>query len=327
MSIDSPHRPRRFAVGELLLWTGAGLAALAVHAGAVALLMAQPVEMAASDAPPMAVMIELAPEPEAVETQENEIVPDQMDAEEVKTASVIPLPDPVMPPLTELPPELAVKEPVAEPLPEPPVVEEPTPEEKPIDEPVEQAALPPLPEPIEAIDPIEEQVLTALENVEVPLPVARPPEPVETPKVEKPVLKTEKAAPRKKAPAPPASQAAKKAKAQVQPSTRTAAAQTSNGAGQPSVSPARWQSQLMAHLERRKRYPAGSKSKGEQGTVYVSFRIDDSGNVLSVTLSRSSGYGALDQSVVDLVRRASPVPAPPPGANKTIVAPVRFSIR
>ncbi|MGV8937241.1 MAG: TonB family protein [Allorhizobium sp.] len=317
MSTLDPDRRRRFRVGEVLLWTAAGLVAFAVHAGAVALMLAQPEEKAASDSPPMAVMIELSPEPEAVETEENEIVPDEVDAEEVKTAAIIPLPEPVMPPLTEPPPELVVTEPVEELLPEKQVVEEP----------VEEAVVPPVEEPIEEIDPIEEQMLAALENVEVPLPVARPPEPVEAPKVEKPVRQTEKSAPRKKTPEPPASQAAKKAQAQVQPSTRTAAAQTSNGGGRSSVSPARWQSQLMSHLERRKRYPQGSKSKGEQGTVYVSFRIDDAGNVLSVSLSRSSGFAALDQSVIDLVRRASPVPVPPVGVNKTIVAPVRFNLR
>ncbi|MCX5579617.1 TonB family protein, partial [Kaistia terrae] len=32
----------------------------------------------------------------------------------------------------------------------------------------------------------------------------------------------------------------------------------------------------------------------------------------------------LDQEVLSLLRRASPVPPPPPGVKKTITAPVRF---
>ena len=321
---------RRWRLGELLLWTIAGLAAFAVHAGAVALLLAQPVDMAASDAPPMAVMIEMAPEPVAEQTEESEIVPDTEDAEEVKTASVVPLPEPVMPPIVEPPPELVVKEPVEEPTPEPPVEEEVV-EEEPIEKPVEQAVIPPpIPEqPVEQIDPIEQQVMTELENVEVPMPMARPPvveKPQEVAKLETP-KPTPKKVVRKVTPPPAPSQASKKASAQVQKADRTGASATSAGSSQPSVSPARWQSRLMAHLERRKRYPADSRSKGEQGTVYVSFRIDGSGNVLSVSLSRTSGYPALDQSVVEMVRRASPVPAPPPGVSKSIVAPVRFNIR
>ena len=81
----------------------------------------------------------------------------------------------------------------------------------------------------------------------------------------------------------------------------------------------------MAHLERRKRYPPGAQARGERGTVYVRFTIDASGNVQSVSLSRSSGHAELDQEVLAMVRRASPVPAPPPGAQRDIIAPVRFS--
>ena len=73
--------------------------------------------------------------------------------------------------------------------------------------------------------------------------------------------------------------------------------------------------------------PKGAKSRGERGIVHVRFRIDDAGNVLSVALARSSGFPELDNEVLSLVRRASPVPAPPPGASKTITAPVRFSGR
>lgn len=150
------------------------------------------------------------------------------------------------------------------------------------------------------------------------MPMARPPLP-EAPK-EKP-KKVEKK------PTPAASEAARKAKAEVKQSDRVAARETSTTTGSASVSPAKWQSRLMSHLERRKRYPSESRSNREEGTVYVRFRIDDSGNVLAVSLSRSSGYPTLDNAVLDMVRAASPVPPPPPGVNKTITAPVRFNIR
>ena len=97
--------------------------------------------------------------------------------------------------------------------------------------------------------------------------------------------------------------------------------------GTGAVSPARWQSRLMAHLERRKRYPSGARSRREQGTAYVRFTIDERGNVLSASLARSSGSAELDAEVLSLVRRASPVPAPPPGVNRTITAPVQFRLR
>ncbi len=303
-------RSTKRAIGEGLLWTTAGLLIATVHAGAVAVLLREP-EMAVADSgPPPAIMIELAPEPEAVITEENEISTEQVDAEEVKTATSEPLPEPipetVEQPLPEPPPPEAEPE-VAEALTEPPPVIEPE----------------PLPEPVPEIDPIEQMVMAELENVEVPIPMMRPPVP------KPPVEKKKEPAPKKvvkKQVQPPASQAARTAKAEVAQSTRNAASATANGSGR-SVSPARWQSRLMSHLERRKRYPSAARSNREEGTVYVRFRIDDSGNVLSVSLSRSSGYPTLDSAVLDMVRAASPVPAPPEGVNKTITAPVRFNLR
>ena len=305
-------RSTRRAVGEGLLWTTAGLLIATAHAGAVAVLLREPAMVIADSGPPPAIMIELAPEPEAVITEENEISSEQVDAEEVKTATSDPLPEPILEPVQQPLPE----PPTPEPEPEPEVAEA-LPEMPPLIEPE------PLPEPLPEIDPIEQMVMAELENVEVPIPMIRPPVP--KPEVEK----KKEPAPKKvvkKQVQPPASQAARTAKAEVAQSTRNAAAATANGAGR-SVSPAKWQSRLMSHLERRKRYPSAARSNREEGTVYVRFRIDDSGNVLSVSLSRSSGYPTLDTAVLDMVRAASPVPAPPAGVNKTITAPVRFNLR
>lgn len=298
-------------LGEWLLWTTAGVLVVTAHAGAVAYLMREPMVAMEDSGPPPAIMIELAPEPEAVVTEETEISTEKVDAEEVKTASSEPLPEPVEPP-----PVQPLPEPIPEPQPEPEVTEQ-------IVEPPPVVEPEPLPEPIEEIDPIEELVMAQLENVEVPIPMVRPPKP--EPKIEKPVEPKKKLVKKPQAPAP-ASQAARTAKAEVAQADRNAANASSSGAGR-SVSPAKWQSRLMSHLERRKRYPSEARSNREEGTVYVRFRIDDSGNVLSVSLSRSSGSAALDNAVVAMVRNASPVPAPPPGVNKTITAPVRFNLR
>lgn len=45
------------------------------------------------------------------------------------------------------------------------------------------------------------------------------------------------------------------------------------------------------------------------------------------TVARETLGADLDHAVLDMVRRASPVPTPPLGVSKTITAPVRFSIR
>ena len=125
-------RSTKRVVGEGLLWTTAGLLIATAHAGAVAVLLREPDMVVADSGPPPAIMIELAPEPEAVNTEENEISTEQVDAEEVKTATSEPLPEPIPEtvdqPLPEPPPSEPEPEPeVAEALPEPPPVVEPEP--------------------------------------------------------------------------------------------------------------------------------------------------------------------------------------------------------
>lgn len=199
---------------------------------------------------------------------------------------------------------------------------------------VELETPPPLDEPPPPVEPppdVETPVTDTLPEIE-PLPdlppseVAEPrpvrrPENLEVRREEEPEEK-EAPKPEKKAPPPQvASRVAAPEKAETARAAETVAARGS------SVSPARWQSQLMAHLERRKRYPSAARARREEGTVQVRFSIDARGNVLTASVVRSSGHPALDEAVLDLMRRASPVPAPPPDAPKTITAPVRFNIR
>ncbi|WP_245485092.1 energy transducer TonB [Ciceribacter ferrooxidans] len=287
---------RRSLAGDSVAWGTAALIVASAHAAALAVMMHTPPEIGADPGPQAAIMIELAAEPEATETrEEEEIFSDNVDAEEIISPAADPAPDEPKPLETN-----------NKTTPEPITPAEDRPAEKVVPSP-EPATVPP--QQVES-KPVEQQVLAALENVEVPVPVTRPAAP--------------KPAPAHKA--PPPSQAARKATIDVTKSERTAASETTAGRGA-AVSPARWQSRLMAHLERRKRYPAAARSAHQEGTVYVRFRIDTSGNVLSVQLSRSSGHAILDEAVLQLVRRASPVPAPPPGASTTIVAPVRFEMR
>ena len=69
--------------------------------------------------------------------------------------------------------------------------------------------------------------------------------------------------------------------------------------------------QIIAAIERNKRYPAEAESRNEQGTPSVSFSIDRSGRLLSSRLARSSGYPALDQEALAILRRAPALPPAP----------------
>jgi protein TonB len=117
------------------------------------------------------------------------------------------------------------------------------------------------------------------------------------------------------------------AKAEAKPAPKSNASAESRASKAPTISPARWQSRVLAWLNRHKRYPSGARSRKKQGMVRVAFAIDASGAVLSARIASSSGNAELDQAALDMVRRASPVPAPPPDAGRNITVPVQFSLR
>ncbi len=90
-----------------------------------------------------------------------------------------------------------------------------------------------------------------------------------------------------------------------------------------------WQGQVLAQLERFKRYPAEAQSKRQEGTPLLFFSMDRKGHILSARLRKSSGYEQLDQETLALVRRAEPLPPPPdsvPGEPLMLTVPVDFYV-
>lgn len=143
----------------------------------------------------------------------------------------------------------------------------------------------------------------------------KPTKPPPKKKVErkKPRERVDHAAPRTSAPPATQAQRAERAAARAAGAAASAAAAAS------------WRSELMAHLNRYKRFPSGA---GSGGVVTIAFTINRSGQVTSSRLLRSSGDSVLDAEAVALPRRASPVPAPPPGTGGRSIGlsvPIRFS--
>lgn len=297
MTLASPKSSRASRLGELALWSTAGAVVLTAHIAAAAVLLRQEPAPPADQGPPAAIMIELAAEPEAVNTEADQVSTEEVDAEEVASNQLKPVEDPLPEPE---PIEPSPPEEMAEPIEPDPEPIDPEPIELPEPEPQITETIPePLPEPVEEVDPIEQQMIAALENVEVPLPVSRPPPPPEH----------KRQPPKQTKPQPQASKASQQAKLQAKPSERTAASQTTVGSSNSSVAPAKWKSKVQAKIARNARRCPGK----DTGTAAVRFSFDGSGNITNVSLSRSSGNSAIDDYIVSAVRRASPIPAPPPG--------------
>lgn len=305
---------RRSRLGEVALWATAAMLTLTVHAGAAYYLLQEPEEPAGDSAPPAAIMIELAALPEAVQTEDTVEANDQVEQQEVMSNVTEPVEEPV--------PEEPQPEP--EPVPEP-VVEEPPPTPEPPPEPPQETAEPNPeelpPEPVQETDPVEQQQMAALENVEVPLPVIRPPPPPVEKKVEK-----EKEPEKKKTQAEKPKQAPQRAeqrdiaKAETTQSNRTAAPRNSGGLFSSSMTPAKWESRIRSQISRKK--PRNLNANGM--VVTVSFRVSESGALSSIRLRGSTGDASVDQQVVSWIERASPVTAPPPNAARDITLPIKI---
>lgn len=327
MSMDLPSRGVKGRIAELSLWSAAGVLVLTVHIAAAALLMRDEPDAPAEDGPPAAIMIDLAPQPEAAKTDQDQVSQETQDQEEVKSEQTQPVdqaqPDPVDDPQPDpdpQPEEAAQPTPAPDPVDPPqqetaeaqPTPPDPAPEPVPVPPQVE-----PPPEQVQKPDPVEEQQTALLDNVEVPLPVVRPPDaqkPEDTKKAEakKTEKKIEKA---RKAQQKQAQKEMAEAKLQTTQSDKTAATQTSTGSIFSSASPATWKSRVQARLARNARRCPGEGV----GTAAVRFGFDNSGNVTSVSLSHSSGSSEIDDYIVSIVRRSSPIPAPPAGVPNYLV--------
>ncbi|MCI2393807.1 TonB family protein [Aliiroseovarius sediminis] len=100
---------------------------------------------------------------------------------------------------------------------------------------------------------------------------------------------------------------------------RKAKTDSSAGQGDSQRLLARWGGKVRAAIERRKRYPRGTRA---EGTVTLSLTVSPAGQVVSAGVVRSSGHAALDQAALAAIRTAR-IPPAPKGLGK---GPHRFTV-
>lgn len=162
--------------------------------------------------------------------------------------------------------------------------------------------LPPLPE-ADAMLPAPAPVTPPrLRRADPPAAVAKP-RPVRRKPAEKPRRMREASAP-----PPPA-----------QPS-RAPMQDARGSSAQLSELMASWRGSVRVHINRYKYFPESARP----GQVRVSIAIDGQGRVLSARLVTSSGDATLDAEAVAMIRRASPVPAPPSGPI-SVTLPINYA--
>lgn len=103
------------------------------------------------------------------------------------------------------------------------------------------------------------------------------------------------------------------AAAQAKAASQRKAAKAAKGAN---AAASNYPGQVMARIARLKRPRTSSR-----GSATIAFTVAGSGGLAAVSVAASSGSAQLDQAALELVRRASPFPPPPAGAQRS------FSIR
>jgi len=156
-----------------------------------------------------------------------------------------------------------------------------------------------------------------IEKIETPQPVKKV-EPIQkkiTPIIDKNATSVAQPTPKEVAPSPPAETISKI----------------------PNIVP---QEQVTQHIEsyssllanaiaKSKQYPKIAQMRGWQGTVIADLEIDTKGAVISIKIKKSSTYEVLDNEALEMIKKASPFPAPPEslrGKNFNVLVPISFKL-
>jgi protein TonB len=192
--------------------------------------------------------------------------------------------------------------------------------------PLPEPAPPPPPKvitPPQPPTPVEEPPLPKLAEAPKPtISVPKPPKPKPKPAPPKPEKKPEP--PQEK---PPAEQTVDTPPSTAPPAKSQAPAPSvaSNSNALPT-----WQSDLLRHLAKFKKYPEDARRRGMQGVNRLRFVVDGEGKVLSYSLAGGSGSASLDRATMEMIRRAQPLPPPPKellnNGSLEVVAPFVYSL-
>jgi protein TonB len=114
---------------------------------------------------------------------------------------------------------------------------------------------------------------------------------------------------------------------QAPESERSVAPQQGTGASARRIR-ATWQKELVAHLDKHKRYPRERAQKSAE--ILVNFVLDRLGHVVSASIVKGSGDPVFDEAALAMVHRSDPVPSPPPlvaDEGLSFTLPVVFRVK
>ncbi len=288
-------------------WLTAFIIALVLH-GSLILLLWEPAESGAANLGVGGMEISFGMAGGAPGT--TEVPPPQKETVDAPETEPV---EPVETPPVETVETAEVMEPVEESEPPEPVeveaVEPPSAETVPVAEvkpKTEKAKVPKKPEPPKETQAVEPE----------PAPAPQPPKEIaSTP----PVKEVEPQAP---------SIAGSAGKSGTEKTSNTGSGKDKASGGRPGSSDSYF-ARLQAWLEQHKEYPSSARRRRHEGTAVLNFTMSRNGEVIEARVLRGTGYASLDEEVMNMIRRASPLPPFPDDfddARLTLSVPVRFQL-
>lgn len=299
--------PEAGARNGIARWTLAGAVVLSLHAGVWVLLRQAPANVGTEQAPAIEMDLTPLPSGEAQMVEAGSDAASEASAESANEAT----PDEVEPVEDEAEelPELTTEDAPPPEDDQPVVAEAPTETTETVDADVTPAvALPP------------GETVVAQEERPEPRPEARKLEPKRQPTPRKPRPEREEA--RKPPVARPPAAASASARA-------GGSGGASSDAGAARAAAQDYGRRLNALIAAQKRYPAGAN--GAQGRAVITFTVSRNGQVVSQSITSSSGHAILDAELQAMLRRASgsfpAMPAEMSGSSKRFSVPMSFTFR
>ncbi|MFK7860901.1 MAG: energy transducer TonB [Granulosicoccus sp.] len=91
-----------------------------------------------------------------------------------------------------------------------------------------------------------------------------------------------------------------------------------------------YEQELLAWVQKYKRYPKRLKRRGVEGKVILAFTVGSGGDLLHYEILQGSGEIQLDKAALAILKDAAPMPAIPEDldmAEYTVRIPVSYTIR
>ncbi len=86
---------------------------------------------------------------------------------------------------------------------------------------------------------------------------------------------------------------------------------------------------LVKHLSKHKKYSRVAKRRGYEGSATIAFTVDRQGAATAIEIVSSSGHKVIDQSVLDMLERALPLPPVPFDLNQIelrVAIPIEYRL-